>query len=744
MEFAFGSSAPRMTDQRDSSHWGSRSIFERRSVERDVDLKNKRTASAQALDRNNEDSKWIRNSRAARIGEPLIKPRSKSKSQPVSPSRESLPPWNWVVRDIDIGDTKSDCGGIRLYNKSTEDLRFWPPSFRAAIPRTRSRHDCSFERGTSFIRGDETGNSFTAAQMGAHRRRTDLIPTILMGRDRGSTPSTPGLSRENSTASRPSSAMSGGGRGQVRLRSAPTRRPRPLSIATTGMTSSTNGMTTSMFEDRQRPQLRNKASATPKMDRMKRAKSVTSEHGIEDDQRSNSSSTASGPINSASTPVRPSSARKTPAQVKAEAAARRSKVIGRAGPPKTGKGSNSVSPALSSDQLHGGGGEGLEEGKRQITPDIIKDNGKKNSYGSISMEGGEEKHDKEGKEEAENEKDEDEKEKEDKPEKKIISSEEEAKAKLAEKRREMKEKKEREAEVERLRLEEEERIEQERLRIEEEEERRMVEETERIASEARRAEEERIQRAIEETEAEEKRVKEEAERSRKEKEESEKRKKEEEEKREADLQEKLKKEEEERQARKKRIEEIMARTRAAKETPTSTPKKEEVESDKPADIPSQPSQPQSLDTNVDPTTPDILGDLSSSVQTENERNLIQNGDEHKDDHSSQNGDHSSQNGGDSASNGDLIKCDSNGELEKGALDSLSNKSEDSQASNKQSSLQSSLIELENGSSKMSALEIEFDEILDLGSEDNKTSSQQPPQPPILAFEPSSQSTDLMS
>ena len=39
----------------------------------------------------------------------------------------------------------------------------------------------------------------------------------------------------------------------------------------------------------------------------------------------------------------------------------------------------------------------------------------------------------------------------------------------------------------------------------------------------------------------------------------------------------------------------MARTRAAKETPTSTPKKEEAESDKPADIPSQPSQPQRSD-----------------------------------------------------------------------------------------------------------------------------------------------------
>ena len=61
------------------------------------------------------DSKWIRNSRAARIGAPLIKPRSKSKSQPVSPNRESLPPWNWIVRDIDIGDTKSDCGGYNIY-----------------------------------------------------------------------------------------------------------------------------------------------------------------------------------------------------------------------------------------------------------------------------------------------------------------------------------------------------------------------------------------------------------------------------------------------------------------------------------------------------------------------------------------------------------------------------------------------------------------------------------------------------
>jgi len=55
-----------------------------------------------------------------------------------------------------------------------------------------------------------------------------------------------GISRENSTASRPGSAMSG--RGGVRLRSAPggARRPRPMSIATTGMTAS-------MYEERQKP-----------------------------------------------------------------------------------------------------------------------------------------------------------------------------------------------------------------------------------------------------------------------------------------------------------------------------------------------------------------------------------------------------------------------------------------------------------------------------------------------------------
>jgi len=591
VEFAFGSSAPRMVEHRDSSYWGSRSAYERRSAERDLDFKNKRTTSAQGLDRSNE--------------------------------------------------------------------------------------------------GDENGLCQPPALLGAHRRRTDLMPTIVMARDRGvSTPSTP--------------------------------------------------------------------VATPKLDRTKRARSVTGEQILDDDQRSNSSSTASGPVNSGSHPVRPSSARKTPAQVKAEAAARRAKASARSAPntPKTSLGggdrnSTTVSPALSSDHLGGGdsdAGAGQGEGKRQITPDIIKDNGKKVEPTS------DEKNVDNKKEEKDEEKEkEDKEEKEDKPEKKIITSEEEAKARIAEKRREMKEKMEREAEAERLRLEEEERLEAERIRKEEEEERRIMEETERIAAEARRAEEERIQKAIQEKEAEEKRVREEEERARKEKEELERKTKEEAERREVELQEKLRKEEEERQARKKRIEEIMARTRG-KGTPTSTPKKEPEPKQPENETPSQTSQPPSLDTNVDPTKPDLIGDISDTVQSENKRNLsvsqndaetVQNG-EHAPQTDTTNGEErASLNGAaDIVENGDFTLSESNGELEKGALDSLSNKSEDSQASIKISSVQSTLIELENGTSKMSVLENEF-EILDL-SGDNRSAASDAPQPPIIAFESNSQQNDLLS
>ena len=77
---------------------------------------------------------------------------------------------------------------------------------------------------------------------------------------------------------------------------------------------------------------------------------------------------------------------------------------------------------------------------------------------------------------------------------KIISSEEEAKAALAEKRRLIREEKEREAERERIRLEEEQRREEERRRQEELEQKLAEEEMDRLAQEARKSEEERLQK----------------------------------------------------------------------------------------------------------------------------------------------------------------------------------------------------------------------------------------------------------
>merc|ERR1712013_677202 len=338
IEFAFGSSAPRLIEPRidsSSGYWGSRSVtgpgmFERsqRSMEREVgaggDFKAKRTASAQGLDRSTEGEE------------------------------------NGII----------------------------------------------------------SGSGHTA-----HRRRTDLVPTIVMARNdgmsRSGTPSTkhrsPGISRENSTASRPGSAMSG--RGGVRLRSAPggARRPRPMSIATTGMTAS-------MYEERQKPSHvpRQKSLGTPKADRMKRARSVTSDTGgIEDDNRSTTSSQSVGPTNRTPT-------RKTPSQVKAEAAARKAKkqpevenkptpsmkrrqislpkmktkataaksgtstpkssLGSRGGTERKTSSSKSPSPALSQDNIDNSvavPNNDTESSKRQSTPDIIKDNNKKSENGEM-------------------------------------------------------------------------------------------------------------------------------------------------------------------------------------------------------------------------------------------------------------------------------------------------------------------------------------------------------------------------
>ncbi|GBM52600.1 hypothetical protein AVEN_84088-1 [Araneus ventricosus] len=160
------------------------------------------------------------------------------------------------------------------------------------------------------------------------------------------------------------------------------------------------------------------------------------------------------------------------------------------------------------------------------------------------------------------------------PSKPRITSEEEAKAALAEKRRLAREQAEREAELERQRLEELRRQEEEQRRLEEEEQRRMEEEQIRLAELHRQIEQEKLAKAIEEQkqrEKEEQEKREEEARQKAEREEQEKKAREEAERQRLELQEKLRKEEEERAERKRRVEQIMARTRGRAATAAQSP-----------------------------------------------------------------------------------------------------------------------------------------------------------------------------
>merc|ERR1719464_1764601 len=152
----------------------------------------------------------------------------------------------------------------------------------------------------------------------------------------------------------------------------------------------------------------------------------------------------------------------------------------------------------------------------------------------------------------------------------------------------------------------------------------------------------------------------------------------------------------------------MARTRGKG---GATPKKEETEKETAPSTsqpePEQPRQPPSLDTNVDPTTPDLLGDIGDKVEENNARNLARN----------------------------------NGEpetVEKGALDSISSKSDENENS-------SPLISVEAGDSapvkKLNGLVDggSFDQILDLGDVADSNKALVPELPaPMMAFEESIQ------
>ncbi|XP_038115574.1 zinc finger CCCH domain-containing protein 13 isoform X2 [Culex quinquefasciatus] len=165
---------------------------------------------------------------------------------------------------------------------------------------------------------------------------------------------------------------------------------------------------------------------------------------------------------------------------------------------------------------------------------------------------------------------------------KRITTEEEAKAALAERRRLAREEAERQAELERQRIAAEEEAEAQRQYEEEERLRKLEEESIRLAEEARRLEEERLQQAIEEAtkrEEEEKLRREEEARQKIEREESERKAREEAERQRIEMAERLKKEEKEREERRKRVEAIMSRTRAKGGSATNTPTKQSDEKD---------------------------------------------------------------------------------------------------------------------------------------------------------------------
>ncbi|XP_048477933.1 MAP7 domain-containing protein 1 isoform X3 [Plutella xylostella] len=191
-----------------------------------------------------------------------------------------------------------------------------------------------------------------------------------------------------------------------------------------------------------------------------------------------------------------------------------------------------------------------------------------------------------------------------------ITTEEEAKAALAERRRKAREELERQAELERQRLQREAEEEEERQRQEREREKREEEEARELARLQRQMDEEKLRRAIE---AQQQLEREEAERKAREEQDKLIRLKEEEEKRKA-LEEELRlkreeaeREEKERIARKQRVEAIMARTRLRKaEEDKKQQESKPPQSDSPAPVVPQSNGNKPAD-NGNATTADLLG-----------------------------------------------------------------------------------------------------------------------------------------
>ncbi|XP_050708461.1 uncharacterized protein LOC126992984 isoform X12 [Eriocheir sinensis] len=268
--FAFGSSTPRMLDPKDnssSSYWTARratsttnvhmvdgALARRASECGDMDLSRKRATSAHGLDRKPEDLRM---------------------------SSSMYEVFHW--------DKSSSSHPHHPPTTQGEDLM--TRSMTAAIPAT------------------------------AARRRTDLMPAMPSLRDTGirSSPRhrSPGMRSGTVTPnspSRPTSALSQGSNNSsqvsYRPRTSP-RKPRPLSIAGSSLSSADKPRDAAASESREgRP--------------MERKLSVGSASSVTKPTRAKSAgSDRSTPSTPARTPVKPATPKKTPAQVKAESAAKK-------------------------------------------------------------------------------------------------------------------------------------------------------------------------------------------------------------------------------------------------------------------------------------------------------------------------------------------------------------------------------------------------------------------------------------
>ncbi|XP_037036284.1 ensconsin isoform X10 [Bradysia coprophila] len=573
--FAFGSSTPRLLEPLDSGtvspsqYWGHRrstsisnvtfsgAPLSRRSSERELsDGPKKRATSAGGLDRQVD-----------------------GQQQQMSTSMYGI--FNW-------GQT----------NNSRLETR--PKRFSLALAGSEINIDDPPNDGDrKMCKKDDSTDSSPLSYRSVHRRKTDLMPTVPSPRDPsfGSksslyhTPRTPGSRSGDATpgsASRPGSAMSTSttASGVIYRRSVNSaRKPRPASIASTGMTASCIA-DISVESDvskhkKDRPPLpkvlstprRSTAATPPSSSSMTASSSTSTTARSTDTSKRNekrippSSKKASTPR--ATTPVQSSKPLEVAANVTTESVPIvqtteiPTKKIQNEAISIIGSDTSTAQPVVvaqiteqtiesemvpAMDQLTlettNNDLSAANSQERVNTNEILLPQQQENEMTASMM--------------------------------KRIVTEEEAKAALAERRRLAREEAEKLAELERQRKEAEELAEQQRIAEEEENQRRLEEETLRLVEEQKKAEELRLLQAIEEAklkEEEERKRKELEEHARIEREELERKAREEAEKLKIETAEKLRKEEKEREERRKRVEAIMSRTRKGGNA-TNTPNKD--------------------------------------------------------------------------------------------------------------------------------------------------------------------------